>query len=285
MNPTTPIREHKSVQISEYGLLLKKVVPGSFPHEPKHYLHRDDYYAFGLIESGSCEINIDFKPCRFGAGETLFIRPGQVHSYVDQTDLSAYILLADSGFVSESAQYTFDRCALKRQSARTDERKINELRTLFDLLLHRIGNAADDSAKEIIRTLTAAAIGIIAESVEEAAGILDTGSRRQTEIALAFSRLLRNDLCHSRQPSYYASRLNLSTGYLNETIKSVTGLNVRQYIQNEVLLRAKRLLVHTDKQVREIGFELGFDDHSYFTRLFTRVVGATPMQFRQRNRE
>lgn len=285
MNSTTPIREHKFVQISEYGLLLKKVVPECLTHEPKRYTHRDDFYLFGLIEGGSCEINVDFRPCRFGTGETFFIRPGQVHRFVDQTDLAAYILMADSGFIRESAQYIFDRCALKRQSARADERRINELHTLFDLLSHRIDNAADDTAKEIIRSLTAAAIGIIAESVEAGSGMQTAGSGRQTEIALAFSRLLHNDLCNSRMPSYYASRLNLSTGYLNETIKSVTGLNVRQYIQNEVLLRAKRLLVHTDKQVREIGFELGFDDHSYFTRLFTRVVGATPVQFRQRNRE
>lgn len=283
MNST--IREHRSVQVSEYGLLLKKVVPGNRAHEPKRYTHRDDYYVFGLIERGNCEINIDFRPCRFEAGETFFIRPGQVHRFVDQTDLEACILMADSAFVSGNARYAFDRCALKRQSVRTDERRIGELRTLFDLLSMRIDDAADDAAKEIIRSLTAAAIGIIAESVEAGTGLQAAGSRRQTEIALAFCRLLRNDLCNNRQPSYYASRLNLSAGYLNETIKSVTGQNVRQYIQQEVTLLAKRLLVYSDRQVREIGFELGFDDHSYFTRLFTRLVGETPTQFRRRNRE
>lgn len=284
MNPTTPIREHRFVQISEYGLLLKKVVPGSLAHEPKRYTHRDDFYVFALIESGSCEINIDFRPCRFGAGETFFIRPGQVHRFVDQTDLEAWILMADSAFVSGSARYIFDRCALKRQSVRTDERRIGELRTLFDLLSLRIDEAADDTAKEIIRSLTASAIGIIAESVDAGTDMQAAGSGRQTEIVLAFSQLLRHDLCNNRQPSYYASRLNLSAGYLNETIKSVTGLNVRQYIQQEVILRAKRRLVYTDRQVREIGFELGFDDHSYFTRLFARLVGETPTQFRRRNR-
>lgn len=284
MERSAPIREHKSFQASGCGILLKKIVPGSV-HEPKRYIHRDDYYLFVLIENGSCEINIDFKPHRLGAGEMLFILPGQAHNFVNQADLEAYVLMADSAFVYGTAKYILAKYALKKQAAPTSEGRLRDLRTIFDLLSYRIDDATGDGAKEIVRALTTAAVGIIAESFGEAADMLTVGSGRRTDIVLTFSRLLRNDLCDSRQPSYYASRLNLSPGYLNETIKSVTGLNVRQHIQNEMVLRAKRMLVYTDKQVGEIGFELGFIDHSYFTRLFTRLVGETPMQFRQRNRE
>ena len=57
--------------------------------------------------------------------------------------------------------------------------------------------------------------------------------------------------------NYDASLLNISAVYLNEVVKAVTGMNVTVYIKNEVVLQAKRLLVHTDLTVKEISYRLG----------------------------
>lgn len=88
---------------------------------------------------------------------------------------------------------------------------------------------------------------------------------------------------HSRQPSYYASKLHISTVYLNEAVRSVTGMSVSRYIRNEIALQAKRLLIHTNDSVKEIAAALGFDDYAYFSRLFTQAVGVSPTVFRQKN--
>jgi AraC-like DNA-binding protein len=72
--------------------------------------------------------------------------------------------------------------------------------------------------------------------------------------------------------------------YLNECVKAVTGKSVTSQIQQRVTMEAKRLLYHSNRSVKEIAGDLGFDDHSYFTRLFTKVVGMTPLAFRAKNR-
>ena len=66
-----------------------------------------------------------------------------------------------------------------------------------------------------------------------------------------------------------------------EAINAVLGTSVSRHIQDEIILQAKRKLVYTTASVKEIAHSLGFDDYSYFTRLFTKVAGVSPTLFRR----
>ncbi|WP_231577446.1 helix-turn-helix domain-containing protein [Sphingobacterium sp. IITKGP-BTPF85] len=80
-------------------------------------------------------------------------------------------------------------------------------------------------------------------------------------------------------------RLNISTPYLNECVKDVTGYPVSYHIQQRIILEAKRLLYHSDKSVKEIADALGFEDYPYFSRLFSKVTGMSALSFRNKNRD
>ena len=54
---------------------------------------------------------------------------------------------------------------------------------------------------------------------------------------------------------------------------------------NELILQAKRLLVHTDYAIKEVSNSLGIDDYAYFSRVFTQTTGISPSAFRARNLE
>jgi AraC-like DNA-binding protein len=108
---------------------------------------------------------------------------------------------------------------------------------------------------------------------------------RFEDITREFKTALEKHYQSAKNPSEYAARLNLSPSYLNECVKATTGKSVSSHIQQRVVLEAKRLLYHSGKSVKEISGELGYDDYSYFTRLFTKVVGMTPIAFRDKNRE
>jgi AraC-like DNA-binding protein len=103
---------------------------------------------------------------------------------------------------------------------------------------------------------------------------------RSAELAREFKALL---VIHShaiKSPSVYAAKLHVSTGYLNETIKKVTGSTVTYWIQQELFNEAKRLLYHTDDDVKQIAQKLGFADYAYFSRSFRRASGMSPLKFR-----
>ena len=162
---------------------------------------------------------------------------------------------------------------------------MDELKQVAVILANRLNCMTDELAKATVRRLTESFIGIVAEAVRESGLQHVKYSRRHIEIVLSFLRLLSGHLAAHRSPSYYASRLNISPVYLNEVVKEVTGMSATAYIRYELVLQAKRLLVHTDLAVKEISTRLGIEDCAYFSRIFTQATGVSPRAFRQRNLE
>ena len=83
-------------------------------------------------------------------------------------------------------------------------------------------------------------------------------------------------------PGDYAARLGVSLKQLRGACASVTGATLTELIVDRVMLEAKRALVYSNMSVAEVGFHLGFDDPSYFTRFFKRGEGISPRQYRAR---
>jgi AraC family transcriptional regulator, transcriptional activator of pobA len=83
----------------------------------------------------------------------------------------------------------------------------------------------------------------------------------------------------------YASALSITVSHLNDTIKELTNFPVSIHIQNASILEAKRLLYFSDNSIKEIGYEIGYDDAVYFGKLFKKITSLTPLQFRQQFRD
>ena len=64
--------------------------------------------------------------------------------------------------------------------------------------------------------------------------------------------------------SFYASQLHISETYLNEAVKEITGFTVTYWLMNEIMVEAKRLLIHSRLSVKEIAYDLGYENHTYF---------------------
>jgi len=277
--------QHKASQISDFGVYLRRINSSQSNHVPITYAHQDDYYIFGLVENGEgCGI-IDFKEQHFSSGDAFLIQPGQVHRFINSENAEGWLLMTDSSFVDSAEKCIFDDFSLFASSFHIDEQRRNELKQIATLLAGRIDCIINKQTKATARRLAETFIGIVAEAVQDINLQQTKHSHRQMEIVLSFRRLLAEHLATSRQPSYYASLLNISTVYLNEVVKRVTGMNATLYIKNEVVLQAKRLLVHTDLAVKEISGRLGIDDYAYFSRLFTQTTGISPTLFRERNLE
>jgi len=78
-----------------------------------------------------------------------------------------------------------------------------------------------------------------------------------------------------------ASQLNLSPRYLSDLLKQETGKTAIELIHIYLINEAKNRLRSDDQRVSEIAYELGFEDLSYFSRLFKKETGVTPNQFKK----
>ncbi|PNW27271.1 helix-turn-helix domain-containing protein [Formosa algae] len=80
---------------------------------------------------------------------------------------------------------------------------------------------------------------------------------------------------------FMSTQLQLSQRYLSDLLRSLTGLNTQQYIQNTIIEKAKEKLSTTDLSVSEIAYELGFEHPQSFSKLFKAKTKYSPLEFRQ----
>lgn len=277
------IPQHKASQYSELGVVLYHFSSSSMNHTPITYAHQDDYYVFGLLTKGKACGIIDFKELHLNEGDVFVVQPGQVHRFVSSENVEGWLMMADSRFVGNDEKCIFDNFSLVASSFRIDERIEAELKGIALLLERRLNHTKGQMADAVVSHLTEAFVSVIAEKAQDFNFQKIPLNIRKIEIVLAFREMLAKHLSTHRQPSFYASHLNISTVYLNEVIKKVTGMSTALYIKSEVVLQAKRILVNTSLSIKEIANCLGFDDYAYFSRLFTQMTGISPIQFRQKN--
>jgi AraC-like DNA-binding protein len=84
--------------------------------------------------------------------------------------------------------------------------------------------------------------------------------------------------------SQVAKLLGVSRSWLNQLVRQETEKNLTDHLRGRLILESKRLLAHSDLNVSEIAYQLGFEDPSYFTRLFRQVEGLSPREFREEYR-
>lgn len=79
---------------------------------------------------------------------------------------------------------------------------------------------------------------------------------------------------------HFADALHVSSAYLSDMLRSLTGQNTQQHLHQGLIEKAKRLLLTTSLTINEAAFQLGFEYPQYFTRLFKSKTGQTPAAFR-----
>ena len=150
------------------------------------------------------------------------------------------------------------------------------LERVMTLLLtqYRLGAPA---ATALMSSLSLTALNYIARLSGEA---LSPSAPAQERAIYAFRNLMEEQSSSSWTLQDYASAIGTSPHRLDLAAKSILGKSVKQAILDRRLLEAKRLLRFTIRTIEDIGYSLGFEDPSYFSRFFRRMTGLSPSAWR-----
>ena len=113
-----------------------------------------------------------------------------------------------------------------------------------------------------------------------------TRKKVSNDVLVKFEKLLsdyflRNEMVNTLpNVSYFADNLNLSVNYLNDLLKSLTGLTTQQHIQNYIIEKTKNLLATTNLSVAEIAYQLGFEYPQSLNKLFKNKTNISPLQYK-----
>ncbi|MFN9958651.1 MAG: helix-turn-helix domain-containing protein, partial [bacterium] len=88
--------------------------------------------------------------------------------------------------------------------------------------------------------------------------------------------MVEHGYLEARQVAHYAQRLAITGDHLNTLVRERLGRTASGVIHDRLLLEAKRLLLHGDMSIKEVGYALGMKDPAYFTRWFSKAEGVAP---------
>ncbi|MBB5637607.1 AraC-like DNA-binding protein [Pedobacter cryoconitis] len=268
--------------LAKAGVLIKNMEDNSHAAEHDHSRpHRDDHYLLMIATSGHFVINIDFENNIITAPAMVLIFPGQIHHIVSAREPSGWGISIDQALIDKEFQIIMERgfhhsLSLDRQSA-----FYNHTVTLMGEMEKLQTTAANLYAVRATHSILDAFLGLLAGEIAAVNNHGKTKSNRGAIIEQSFMQLLKIHYKDWKQPARYASELNISVAHLYDTIKTITGDSVSVYIQQYCMLEAKRLLCFTKFTVKEIGYQLGYEEPVYFGKLFKKVTGLTPLQFRR----
>ncbi|MEN4762200.1 helix-turn-helix transcriptional regulator [Chryseobacterium sp. C39-AII1] len=245
--------------------------------------HRDNYHLFFILEQGSGIFEIDFRQYTIVSPSILYIQPYQVHRGISfKEGIFTVILINDENLNTEYLD-------LLKKIAPADPLPLQteNFDVLSDTVAICIKMYKDYERKlyyPILKNSCNALIGLIVSNFLTDSDQIKSPNRSEV-IMSNFKSLLEDQFIVQKNPKFYAEQLNISTSYLNECAKKVTGKTVSYHIQERIILESKRLLSHSSKSVKEIANYLGYEDYSYFSRLFSKSTGMTALTFRKKSFE
>ncbi|WP_228463075.1 helix-turn-helix domain-containing protein [Chryseobacterium cheonjiense] len=249
-----------------------------FPHS-----HRDEGYTFHILEKGTVDIEIDFNKYSISSPSVVYIHPTQVHRILHFENITICSLSVKDESLNP------DYLKLLEQITPVKPLKLEDtanavLTNICDLCLSFSVKKNDALQHSLLKD---SCNMLVAFMIRQFLGKEKPEAHlsRPEIITKSFRLLLEKNYRINKRPGEYADQLHISTAYLNECIKNITGLPVSRHIQERIILEAKRYLYHTRKSVKEISFELGYDDHTYFSKLFKKITGMSALSFRRKNHD
>ncbi|MCL6216932.1 helix-turn-helix domain-containing protein [Zunongwangia pacifica] len=246
--------------------------------------HRSDHYICILLKTGKAELLVDFKKVKLRTNELLFLYPDQVKSVISFIDSDGWILFFHRSLIDHQSNLAFEESLYQGSISTLTTTQEKWFFNAFELLYATIKSKEMLSFRRLaVESLLNACIYMVS-SIYNSNMQLDMKkySVRRMDITRTFQKLLLLKYKTVKAPAEYAEMMNISLGYLNDTVKMVTGQNVSNCIQQITIKEAQRLLYHSTLSVKEIAEKVGYDDPQYFSRIFSKITRDSPGSFRKK---
>lgn len=247
-----------------------------------HHLHRHDFYFVLALLKGQGIHEIDFVEYNVYDHSVFILRPGQVHRLELRADCSGFLMEFDLTFYQPKNSISDRRWkkASSKNYCRVEAAGFRKLHAFLSTVLDEF-TAKQEGYREAIKANLDLFFIEYTRQSRNADSIAKTESGYTQERFEELVGLLETNISSMKNVSQYAGLLNLSSYQLNAITKASVGKTVSDLINEQLLLEARRYLLATTNQIKDIAWDLGFEDVSYFIRFFKKHAGLSPEAFRK----
>jgi len=241
--------------------------------------HFHDFEELIIVTEGSLEHFIDFKAEIVEAPVACYVSMGKMHKLIPHENLRGWVINYKSEFISESKLNFYANFFETTNVPLLQNNCIYRIIELSQIIQNEYNLEEIDYLT--ISHLTSGLISMI-DAERKRTLVLDTTTKSsQITVFNTFLKILEENYRRAEGVAFYADKMNMSDRNLNIICKNNFQKSVSEIIETRKLIEAKRMLLYTNKSVSEIGFELGYNEKSYFTRVFHNKTDITPTEFRE----
>lgn len=241
-------------------------------HRPSH---RINFFALIWFCETKGQHFIDFEPLPVEKDKIYLIGSSQIHSIPSDDLPKANTIVFSNSFFELIEEPHLRQLFLpfNNQGIQIPAEMVASLKALFDLIKLESEGEADPVL--LLKYFTAFMMHLHRFSHQsQSDGVVDD------KRILRLFQLLSLFYKEKRDVGFYAAEVGLTGKRINEILRKKMGTTVSQLIYHLLLIEAKRALFHNQLSVKEIAYDLGFSEQSYFARFFKKYTGLSPEQFR-----
>lgn len=248
--------------------------------------HRHDYYTVLLIQAAEGTHVVDYKTFPFQPLQVFFVSPGQVHQVAATSKPTGWVFTFSRDFLVENNIPESFITNINLFQAFGDAPPLQLDEATFERLLAIIRQMKECLPMDL--TYRSRALGALLQLFLIHCNNSSTVNPRQLDeensgvcILRDFKHLVEQRYSKWHKVNDYAAEVHLSPKYLSQTVKQFTGKSAKEFIQDRLVLEAKRLLLHTDLTAKEVAYRIGFEEPLHFSSFFKKKAGISPTQFRE----
>lgn len=282
------IENRKSIPVNHigeefgHGISLERITEENYSSSGEAgHPHRHDYHIFLLAQKGSVDFEIDFESHTITAPSILYIHPNQVHRIRNAHQADFHLIGMDGDSLNTIYLEYLEQSHLSIQPITLEQEDFLFFKSMLEQCIRASKCKKDKVYAEILNDCCNAFAGLVIGQYMQHTEPITIITRAEI-INRNFRTTLEKNFKNIKRPVGYAGLLNISTSYLNECVSQVTGYSVSHHILQRVMLEARRLLYHSDQSIKEISIALGYEDPDYFSRSFKKIVGVSPIAFKNK---
>lgn len=273
----------EKLQFEIYSLKDYLAEGGSLTQQP----HVHTFYQIIWFMSGKGRHYVDFETYDVQDNSFFFISQGQIHCF-DDNNYDGCIIHFNESFIADNENqiktflnhnifHSFEKEPVFYVK-HTDDK---ELRNIVTQMQSEMWTPSQFAHREYLKVLLHLFLIVIQRfGIRKDCSGLSINNPSHI-LFVKFRKLIEENFHSIHTVAEYANLLNISSKTLTNCTKEISHQTPLEIINNRIFLEAKRLLVYSDKNINEIGFELGFEDPSYFVKFFKRHMKISPSDFRK----
>lgn len=236
---------------------------------------------------GNGRIKINYKEYDLSEKQLITIFPNQIIKTVEKSDdLLIEVLFFSIEYVRDFPLLSGNSGIILKLTEEPiislKEQQVQDILELHGIIIKHYEDVENPFREELSKALLYALIIKIGSYYSDAPKSKKKRKlTRQEQLTKSFFKLLFENFREERTVQFYADKLCLTPKYLTTTVKKVTRHSVSEWINEMVIIEAKKLLKMTDLTVLQISEELNFPNPSFFGRFFKQNTGVTPLKYRR----